>query len=306
MTRATPWSRLRQTSPDDALHADVRHSGKRPLTLAASIFMASCQGTITTDLTVEAPADPALQQVVAPFVGVEFRKSDGGTETFEFDDAERIDLLTFVGGAPVRLLTDEELPEGTYTGVRLLFDETNADSAYVIDALGAQRELAVTNGDYAQLSYTVEDDARTSEELTLTLDLRLSLSVNERNEYSLRPSLRSIRTEEAGELQGLVSAPCVNDGTTTARAAVYLFEGANIRPDDRDGQGVEPYATAPVVLGVAGFSYTMRFLAAGTYTVALACNGFEEDPLTDDDLDFRATATVEIEEGETARQDIEI
>src|SRR5690606_13283334 len=119
------------------------------------------------------------------------------------DDAERIDLLTFVGGAPVRLLTDEELPEGTYTGVRLLFDETNADSAYVIDALGAQRELAVTNGDYAQLSYTVEDDARTSEELTLTLDLRLSLSVNERNEYSLRPSLRSIRTEEAGELQGL-------------------------------------------------------------------------------------------------------
>ena len=82
--------------------------------------------------------------------------------------------------------------------------------------------------------------------------------------------------------------------------------GENVTPDDIGGQGAAPYATTSVVLDGNGFNYLFRFLAAGTYTVALACDATEEDALTDDELDFRATATVDINEGETTRQDIEI
>ncbi len=274
--------------------------------MAASLFLASCQGTMTTDLATEAPADPTLQQVVAPFTGVEFRRTDGGTELFSFDDAERVDLLSFVNGAPVRLLSDEDLPKGTYDGVRLVFDDEAANSAYVIDGLGAQRELTVASSDYAQMDFTVEEGENTSDEITLTLDLRMSLSVDDSNRYSLQPKLRSIRTKEAGELEGLVDAGCLSDATTIrTRAAVYLFEGENVTPDDIDGQGVEPYATAAVVLDGNGFNYLLRFIAPGTYTVAFACDATEDDPLTDDDIDFRATATVEIDEGETTHQDID-
>lgn len=278
---------------------------KRNVALAASIFLASCEGTITTDLTVVAPADPDLQQVVAPFTGVEFRRSDGNTETFTFDDPERIDLLTLASsGTPVRLLSDEELPEGTYTGLRLLFDEEDTNSAYVIDGLGAQRDLAIVNGEFVEMDFTVEEDERSSEDLTVTLDLRMSLSVDSDNQYTLRPLLRSVRTEDAGELTGSVTASCLNTSETNPRGAVYLFRGRNITPDDIDGQGTEPYATAPVLLNGNGFNYRIDFIAPGSYTVALVCDGDEEDPTADDDLNFRGISNVEIDEGETTEHDI--
>jgi hypothetical protein len=283
-----------------------RRFRKRNVSIAASLFLASCEGTITTDLTVGAPADPDLQQVVAPFTGIEFETSSGGTETFAFDEAERIDLLTFVRGAPIRLLSDEDLPEGTYTGVRLVFDDQTTDTAYVIDGLGAQRDLTIENGAFAEMDFTVEEDESSSEEITLTLDLRLSLSVDDDTQYTLRPVLRSVRTEEAGELEGLVTAPCLNDDATTNRGAMYLFQGENVTPDDFDGNGIEPYATAPIVLDGNGFNYRIELIPEGTYTVALACEGSEENPTTDDDLDFRATATVDINEGETTQQDIQL
>lgn len=309
MIRTPAWlhsSLVSRRSTASAFRHERAGFRKRNVALAASLFIASCEGTITTDLATEAPADPTLQQIVAPLSGVEFRRSDGGTELFSFDEAERIDLLTFVDGAPVRLLTDEDLPEGTYDGVRLVFDTETTNSAYVIDGLGAQRELTVSSGDYAPMSFTVEEDESASDEITLVLDLRMSLSVNEEDQYSLQPRLRSIRTEEAGDLQGIVTASCLSDDASTTQAAVYLFEGEGITPDDIDGSGEEPYATAPVVLDGNGFNYLLRFIQAGTYTVALACDGAEEDPLTDDEVDFRATATVDINEGETTQQDIEI
>src|SRR5690606_31643483 len=138
---------------------------------------------------------------------------------------------------------------------------------------GAQRELTVSNGDYAPMDFTVEEDESSSEELTLTLDLRMSLSVDRNNRYALQPKLRSIRTDAAGELEGIVSAACLSADASTTRAAVYLFEGENVTPDDIDGQEPEPYATAAVVLDAIGFNYRLRFIAPGTYTVALACEG---------------------------------
>jgi hypothetical protein len=277
---------------------------KRGVSIAASAFMASCEGTMTTDLETQAPVDSNLQQVVVPLLGVEFRKSDGGTERLELTDAELIDLLDTLDGNSLRLFTDEELPTGDYNGVRLLFDEQATDDGNVIDSAGSERPLAFTSGDYAEISFSVDEEESSNESLTLTLDLRLSLSVNDADEYTLDPVLRSVPTEQASELQGIVTGSCAAQATSV-NAAVYLFQGQDVTPDDRDNQDIEPYATAPVLLtSASGASYSIRSLPTGTYTVALACDGDEEDPTTDDELDFRGSTNIEIGESETVQQDL--
>src|SRR5690606_33999690 len=152
----------------DAAHRDLhsfptRRSSdlKRPsVSIAASLFFASCQddGRVTVDLVTEPPANSALQQVVVPLLGVEFRRSDGTTERFEFRRSEPLDLANRFGNDTLRLISKEELPTGNYTGVRLLFDTRNADDAFVIDQIGAQRTLTLVSGEYAPISLNIEED----------------------------------------------------------------------------------------------------------------------------------------------------
>src|SRR5688572_13236363 len=114
--------------------------------IAASVFASSCDDgelALTADLAVEPPADISIQQVQTTLRGLEFRKSDSSTATLEFTDGESRDLLTLTAGQALRLFTDEELSDGTYTGVRLLFDEDQADDAFVLDGNGAQQPLII-------------------------------------------------------------------------------------------------------------------------------------------------------------------
>jgi len=55
-------------------------------------------------------------------LGLDLRKSDGTSATLEFNSGELVDLMDLRNGDPLRLFTNEDLPVGSYTGVRLLFD----------------------------------------------------------------------------------------------------------------------------------------------------------------------------------------
>ena len=264
--------------------------------LAASIFASSCDGelNLTVDLATQPPADIQLQQTSVLLQGVEFRRSGGDTQRLEFTDAEQLDLLTFVG-APERLFTDEELPEGTYTGVRLLLETEESNESFIIDGTGAQRELTVGAGDYAEINFQVDEDDSLDEDLVLTLDLRQSLRFEEEEDrYVLTPIVRAVAREDAGGIQGAVTACSTN-------AAVYLFQN-EVEPDDIDGQDAEPYLTT----FVSSFdtTYAFDFLPAGQYTLAVACDADEEDISLDDELDFRGTTTVELEDGEDLQEDL--
>ena len=80
---------------------------------------------------------------------------------------------------------------------------------------------------------------------------------------------------------------------------MYLFAGADVVPDDIDGTGVEPFATTGVVdPGTGAFSYALRFLSAGDYTLALTCRGNEDVPGADDDLEFGNIQNVRIDAGD--------
>jgi hypothetical protein len=281
--------------------------GARLSTLGLLALLAGCEGEVTMDLATELPADPNITQVVAGVRGLEFTKSNGGTETLEFSDAEQLDLIDYADDNGVlRLFTSETLSEGNYTGVRLLFDEDTIDDAFVSTSAGTQFPLTVTQGDYASLSFNVEDNENNSDAFTLLLDLRQSLSFDDdSDEYTLTPVMRAVDTSEMSRIEGNVSVSCPA-GDTLERGAVYLYQGQDVTPDDIDGAGVEPFATAPIFTSTTGggFFYALRYLPADDYTLAVTCIGNDEEPSTDEDLEFRNVINVQLDDSETITEDL--
>lgn len=264
--------------------------------LAASVFASSCDGelNLTVDMSTQPPADIQLQQVQVMLRGVEFTTTDGGTRRLEFTDAEPLELLGLAGNIE-RVFTDEELPEGTYTGVRLLLETEESDESFVIDDTGAQQELTVGESEYAVINFQVDEDDSLDEDLMLTLDLRQSLRVDDdENRYVLTPIVRAVSQEDASGIQGAVTACQTN-------AAVYLFQN-EVEPDDIDGQEAEPYLTTFV--SSVDSTYAFDFLPAGQYTLAVTCDADEEDISVDDELDFRGTTTVDLDDGEDLQEDL--
>ena len=257
-------------------------------------------------MVADAPADRGIQQVNASVTGLEFRKDDGGTETLSFNDGQPVNLLDYLDGNALRLFTDEDLPEGTYTGVRLTFEEDPADDPVVIDSDGDSFPLTIVDGDYADLSFTVDEDENSEDSFTLTLDLRQSLIFNDDDdEYTLQPYLRSTEVGTTGDITGFVDITCPSGTALTDGGAVYLFSGEDVDPDDRDGSGVEPFATTDVYSTTDGRqAYGLRFLPEGDYTIAVTCEGDLENPDTDDsDMDFEITNNVQVDEDSTVRND---
>lgn len=273
------------------------HSPSSLLTLAlapAAFLLAGCQGSVTLDLNADAPANPQVSSVPADIAGVEFQRADGGTEKLEFTSSLQTDLIDVMDNDAVRLFTDESLPEGSYTGVRLLVDEN--DGAEVLRFDGTRFPLRVAEATYAPVAINVTEDESTRESLALTLDLRRSLSFNtDDNEYTLTPALRVVRADEAGQISGSIATACPFGTSMQTGGAVYLFEGEDVEADDIGGAGTEPYATTAVITDFAQFTYSLRFLPPGDYTLALTCNGNIDEPATDEDVTFIRAANVTVD-----------
>lgn len=279
----------------------------RAALLASVGLLAGCEGEVTMDLATELPSDPGITQVVADIRGVEFTTSGGGTETLEFRDSEPVDFIALAtDNGVMRLFTGEELSEGNYTGVRLLFDEDRADDAFVTTLDGREFPLLLAESDYAPLSFSIDDNDSSSDSFTLLLDLRRALRFDDdRNEYTLTPVMRAVNTEDMSRIDGNISVTCPASDDLS-EGAIYLFTGRDVTPDDIDGAGVEPFATTPVFTtqGGASFFYSLRYLPAGDYTLAVSCVGNDEDPGVDDDLEFRNIVNVDLDEAETIRLDL--
>jgi len=263
-----------------------------------ALLLAGCEGRVSVDLTNERPADASLRQVVSGLDGLEFERSDGTTEQVTFTASESVNLNGFQNGRVLTLLTDETLPEGTYTGVRLLFD-TDADGRFVTDSLSRRYTMLLATGDYAEFDFVVEKDKSSRKAITLTLDLRQSLSLDSSTGvFTLTPFLRSVVTDEAGILEGTVSVTCGAGVSLAQGGTAYLYRGLGVVPDDRDGIGVEPYATAALSINTATgqFSYRLLDLPAGDYTLAVTCEGSLENPSTNDILVFHGTRNVRVDE----------
>ncbi|HEY5810747.1 MAG TPA: DUF4382 domain-containing protein [Povalibacter sp.] len=265
------------------------------------LLLAGCNGAVTVDLAADAPADTTVSNVVVDVAGVEFRRSDGTTEKLEFTQAERKDLLD---NSAFRMFTNETLGEGTYTGVRLLLEDNDANRVTRVD--GRQFPLNIAEGEYAEVDLTVVKDESSHDDLALSLDLRKSLSFNDDNdEYTLTPALRSTPADKAAQISGNVDIRCSAGSSLAQGGAVYLFTGADIEPNDI-GSAVVPYATAAVIADqFSGFStYSLRYLTPGDYTIAVTCNGDEDEASVDNDIDFVGTANVSVDDSETLTRNL--
>jgi len=275
------------------------------LVTTLGLVLGGCDARFTVDLGTDAPADPEISSVEANVLGLDFRRDDGSSATLEFRSGELVDLIDLQDGDPLRLFTDEELPAGRYTGVRLLFDEDEDENT--VTAGNDEFPLLLADGEFAAVDFLVEDEERSQEKLTLVLDLRQSLSFDEASaEYTLAPRLRAIRTDDAARIEGTVTVACPAGTSLATGGAIYLFSGADVQPDDLDGAGVEPFASTRVVdPGLAAPRYALRFLPAGDYTLALTCTGNEDVLGVDDDLAFRNATNVQVDADEVLQRNLD-
>ena len=277
-------------------------------TVAFATLLAGCDGVFTVDLGTDPPADPAIADVQANLLGVELRKADSAVTTLEFRDSEPVDLRDLAtASTPLRLFTSETLPTGVYTGIRLLFDA--GVDAKVVDAAGATFPMRLVAGNFVAMDFSVEDDKRSTETLSLALDLRQSLAFDEAtDEYTFTPVLRSVRTADAAQVTGTVSVACPTGSTMLEDGAVYLYQGTNVDPDDLDGAGAEPFATTRIVRDLpsgGALTYALRYLPAADYTLALTCQGDADTLGESNDLVFSNAQNVSLGDGEAMRLDLD-
>ena len=115
-----------------------------------------------------------------------------------------------------------------------------------------------------------------------------------------------MRTGDAALVQGAVSTTCPAGTSLILGGAVYAFAGADVTADDLDGATPEPYATTGVVLNSDSgqFSYALRFLPAGDYTLALTCRGNEDELGADDELEFGDGVNVTIQADDVLQRNL--
>jgi hypothetical protein len=283
------------------------------LGVSLAAILASCgggssdgaTGTVSVAVT-DAPVDQA-NAVVVEFTGVALRPAGGEEIIINFDSPRSIDLLALQGGDSAALLEGQTVPAGAYTGMRLLVNaaRNNVDS-YITLEDGTQHSLFIPSGAQNGLrlvsGFTVPTNGAAS--FTIDFDLRKSITSPQAagSDFFLRPALRIVDNSEVGAIAGtvgpttLADTSCPNQSDPTQNSnVVYVYEGADVVPDDIDTGSVNPITTANVAdNGSGAFTYRAAFLSPGDYTVAFTCQAANDEADLDDTLVFLGTRTVSV------------
>lgn len=284
----------------------------RACSVAAGItFLAACgggssgsgSGSLSLGVT-DAPVDSALE-VNVEFSSITLKPAEGEPFTIEFDPAKSIDLLQQQNGNSELLLKDEGVAAGRYNWVRL---GVNLDGGTNIVNSTGTHDLDIPSGAQTGLKLVSGFNVADGGSLDLTIDFDLRKSVVESADgYKLKPALRLVNNADTGEIDVAVQGQYITDNCDDAEAqAVYVFEGADVTPDDVDGDDPDPITTVQLRNedGDATYTGTAGFLEAGTYTVAFTCDPEDDDPEAADSLTFMDVVDVDVEAGETAEYNL--
>lgn len=288
------------------------------LSLLLTGLLAACGGSDGGNATgklslqiTDAPVD-AAEHVYVQFRGIELH-GPGGTQTYYYCEdpgtgetvvstdpcaqpaPKQLDLLALTDGLSDFLLNGQVVEAGRYPWVRLLVDaEAGVRDSYIVIA-GNEYELRIPSGAETglKLNRGFVVPAGGSADFAVDFDLRGSVHDPESGsiDYLLRPTLRIVDNALVGAIAGEVDAALLTEGCTPA---VYVYAGGGVTPDDIDGTAPDPVTTAQVKLhdDSGTYRYKAAFLEAGDYTVAFTCQAAEDDPESDDALDFADAATV--------------
>lgn len=281
----------------------------------SGVWLTACGGDDSTPRTGElslqvtdAPVDSA-EQVVIRFTGISYKPAGGAPLQAVFDAPKDIDLLALAGGDAAPLVSNAVLPAGAYEWLRLDVDaafDTVYDSYIVI--AGNQYELHVPSGSESGLKlnggFTVPQGGVAS--YTLDFDLRRAIvePVGQPG-YFLKPVIRMVNNAQVGTLAGVVDGALLASLCTgSATGAVYLYQGADVTPDDVDGLDAEPVASGSVTMqGDGNYHYTIAFLNPGSYTATYTCDTAVDLPESSELLAYAGTTNVVISTGVTTTQD---
>ncbi len=270
------------------------------LLLASSAVLAACGGSGSDDNTgrlslgvVDAPVDDA-QHVYVQFSGIELHGPDGSVSV-DFAAPKQLDLLALTGTNDAPLLSSYELTAGDYQWIRLKVDTNGALDSYLVDSNGLSHELTIPSGDETGLKlnrgFTLAQGGVA--DFTIDFDLRHSV-IEDGTGYKLKPTLRLVDNVVVGSVSGNVATDLVTAHCAANQyGAVYVFAGANVTPDDVDGDAGDPITSA-LVADDGTNAYQVGFLAAGNYTVSWTCDAGLDLAETGETLAFFGTANVVI------------
>ena len=274
-------------------------------------------GTVSMGLT-DAPAMD-LDSVNIAFTAIRLKAADGDWVEFSLEETGQIDLLTLQGGVTEPLISNEEVPAGTYNEIRLMIDTDN--SWVTRESEGdKQYSLAVPSGEQSGLKlkgeFVVAADSSTS--FTIDFDARKSIvdpQGQALGDYMLKPVLRLVNNLEVGQIEGQVdytnlmqtrgADPELADCSANYEGAIYIYQGADVDPVDLNvnRDGTNPLMVVPVSPADEGslYEWTAAFLTEGTYTVSYSCQ--VDDNETDEEIEFDGTQNVDVVAGETSVAD---
>jgi len=259
-------------------------------------------GTLTLGI-VDAPVDGAAK-VVIRVTAIEVKRAGQSPVTYDISPDRDIDLLQYADGQRAVVLDDQRVPAGRYEWIRLLVqaERNQQDGSYVEMLDGRRYPLFVPSGSETGLKlvrgFNVAVGGRT--DFTIDFDLRRSIIAPPGLDPNLllKPVLRIVDNLQVGRIAGTVNPLLVVGGCTPF---VYVFDGANVTPDDLDGVEPEPLISVPVRLNesTGAYVYKVGFLEAATYTVSFTCDGANDDPEADDALVFQGTQNAVVTAGQT-------
>jgi hypothetical protein len=270
---------------------------------------ASSTGNSTLNLALTDAPVTGVTKVWIQFTGVEVKPMNADPIDFNFTPAKGFDLLTLQGGATGTFLNGSTIPAGAYEWVRLMVDP-NPGASYVVDATG-QHNLTIPSGAETGLKLIQGFTMPVGGVANFTVDFMLGKSLiappGQSPDYTLKPVLRLVDNAQVGTISGTFQPTTLSAQSNcgTQPPVVYLYQGANVTPDnlftppsgtsgtsDTDAAGTgEPFTTATAALNsMSEYAYTIAFLPAGTYTVAFTCDpddpSVDEDTLTPNPLHF--------------------
>lgn len=270
-------------------------------------------GTVSFDVT-DAPA-MEFSNVTVSFTGISLKPKDGEWVEFSFDKPKTWNLLDLQGGMSEPLITDEEVPAGPYSELRLLVDTKELASFVKLkDQPDVKKSLAVPSGEQSGLKLKGEFlvAADTTTDFTIDFDVRKSI-VNPQGQsladYLLKPSLRLVNNLEVGSISGEVDYATIYSTRTAPErtscsdgydGSVYVYQGDPVTPTDINVNLEEtgPLMAVPVTDedNDGTYTYTAAFLTEGTYTISYSCQ-LDDSEKTDEALEFEGTQVVKVTAG---------
>ncbi len=120
-------------------------------------------GTVSFGVT-DAPATE-FSNVTVAFTEIRLKPEDGDWISFPLDGFEDQNLLELQGGVSAPLITDEEVPAGNYTELRLIVDtdnsfvklESEGDSTYTLAVPSGEQSGLKLKGDFIVAADTSTD-----------------------------------------------------------------------------------------------------------------------------------------------------